>query len=159
MRRTIKLSCACKRVRLEVSGGPIVSAQCRCASCNMASAMIERRPGAPQLLHDGCGTDYVLYRKDRVRVAAGAELLREFRLQPDSPTRRVIASCCNTPLFLDFEKDHWLSLYGVTWAPDERPEVQMQAMTAPFFLRLLIAWVGMGFRSSSGPAASGVVDV
>jgi len=42
------------------------------------------------------GTDYVLYRKDRVQCVTGQEYLEEHRLKPDSPTRRVIATCCNS---------------------------------------------------------------
>ena len=52
-------------------------------------------PRHPVLNPDG-GTDYVLYRKDRVQCVTGQEHLEEHRLKPDSPTRRVIATCCNS---------------------------------------------------------------
>ena len=41
----------------------------------------------------------------------GAEYLEEWRLKPNSPTRRVVATCCNSAMFLDFTKGHWLSMY------------------------------------------------
>jgi hypothetical protein len=49
------------------------------------------------------GVDYCLYRKDRVKIAQGAHHPREYRLKPESPTRRVAASCCGSPMFLDFK--------------------------------------------------------
>ena len=41
----------------------------------------------------------------------GQEYLEEHRLKPDFPTRRVIATCCNSGMFLDFTKGHWLTMY------------------------------------------------
>ena len=32
----------------------------------------------------------------------GQQYLEEHRLKPESPTRRVIAKCCNSAMFLDF---------------------------------------------------------
>src|SRR5712671_5622189 len=51
------------------------------------------------------------HRKDRVHCVTGQEYLEEHRLKPDSPTRRVIATCCNSGMFLDFTKGHWLTMY------------------------------------------------
>jgi len=33
------------------------------------------------------------------------------RLKPESPTRRMVAGCCDTPMFLDFTKAHWLTIF------------------------------------------------
>jgi hypothetical protein len=33
------------------------------------------------------------------------------RLKPESPTRRMAARCCDTPMFLDFTKAHWLTIF------------------------------------------------
>jgi hypothetical protein len=124
-------------------------------------------------------TPFVLYRKDRVRFLKGADRLREFRLSPDAPTRRVIATCCNTPVFLEFQKGHWLSLYGGLWPAGTRPALEMRTMTsdlpagtelpddvpngkrqsARFFAKLLGAWVAMGFRSPKVPEVSGEIAV
>jgi hypothetical protein len=41
----------------------------------------------------------------------GQEHLEEHRLEPDSPTRRVIAKCCNSAMFVDFTKGHWVSMF------------------------------------------------
>jgi hypothetical protein len=68
-------------------------------------------------------TEYVLYRKDRVRLVMGAGHLEEHRLKPESPTRRVRATFCQAAMFLDLTKGHWLSLYrarfSTGWAADE----------------------------------------
>ncbi len=53
-----------------------------------------------------------MHRKDRVRILSGAEQLKEYRLSADAGTRRVIATCCNTPVFMEMKGGHWLSLYG-----------------------------------------------
>jgi hypothetical protein len=95
----------------------------------------------------------------------GREHLEEYRLKPDSPTRRVLAACCNSAMFGDFTKGHWLSLYRKRF-PAGVPPVEMRVMTrdrgvdvvlgddlpsysgfpARFLWKLLIAWIAMGFR-------------
>jgi len=124
-------------------------------------------PGAPQIMTDYGATPLVLYRKDRVQIAEGAAEIAGFRLQAESRTRRIVTTCCNTPVFLDFEPGHWLSLYSSLWPSQTRPAVQMRTMTedledrdqlstdipnprkhsGSFFFRLLRAWASMGFRA------------
>ena len=58
------------------------------------------------------GSDYVIYRKDRVRVVKGAELLKPLKVKDGSPTNRVIATCCNCAMMLNFDDSkHWLDFY------------------------------------------------
>ena len=38
------------------------------------------------------GTAFILYRKDRVRCAEGQRHLKEYRLKPESPTVRLVAT-------------------------------------------------------------------
>lgn len=170
--------CACGRCELVLSGPPIVVAACYCTSCQTAGGRFEALPGGrPVLAADG-GTPYVLQRKDRVACAKGAEHLREFRLKPGSPTRRVIASCCNAPMFLEFNGGHWLSVYADRLAPDERPPVEMRTMIADrragvafsdaipsyrkhsgrFMWRLFAAWAAMGFRAPRLDYVKGSLD-
>jgi hypothetical protein len=75
------------------------------------------------------GTDYVLYRKDRVRCVQGGGLLEERRLKSDSPARRMYARCCNTAMFVDFTKGHWLTVYRGR-LPENVPPATMRLMTA-----------------------------
>lgn len=128
-RETSRIGCACGRLQLNVEHTPIVSVACCCTSCRTAGRRLRAWPGAPSFVEADGTTPFVLYRKDRVHFAAGADLLREFRLTPESKTRRVIASCCHTPVFLEFQGGHWLSLYGCLWPPGAQPAVQMRTMT------------------------------
>jgi hypothetical protein len=167
MTQTTQLSCACGQALLKVEGAPIISAECCCNSCRSAGAILQTLTSAPPILEPSGATRLVLYRKDRVRFVRGAALLKEYRLTPNSKTRRVVAACCNTPVFLEFQKGHWLSLYGCLWPDGSLPPLEMRTMTMDlptgttlpddvpnarrqtfsFFVKLLSAWIAMGFRS------------
>ncbi len=159
-------SCACGQVSLEVTGKPIVGAVCYCKSCQEAGRILAGFPAAPVVVERDGGTEYVLYRKDRVRLVMGAEHLEENRLKPESPTRRVRATCCQAAMFLDMTKGHWLSIYRARFLKDA-PRVEMRVMTkerpaggpltedvpnysahsGKFILRLLGARLVMGLRT------------
>lgn len=162
-----ELSCACGAVRMQVAGAPITVAECHCTSCRDAAGRIAALPGAPAVVGEQGGTHFVLYRKDRVRFVGGRDKLRNFRLGPERATRRVIASCCNTPVLLEFKGGHWVSLYGNLWHDQDLPPLQLRTIvgdapagvlfndsvpmggwpTAKFYGQLLAAWAAMGFRS------------
>ena len=97
-------SCRCGKVKLQLTGAPILRGICYCTSCQEAGRRHRAAPGADPVVAQDGGTDYVLCRKDRVRCVKGGDLLEERRLKPDSPTRRLFAHCCNTAMFLDFTK-------------------------------------------------------
>ena len=159
-------------MELQIAGAPILRGICYCASCQEAGRRFQADPGADPVLAGDGGTDYVLYRKDRVRCVRGGELLEERRLKPDSPTRRMVARCCGTAMFLDFTKGHWLTVYRGR-LPGNIAPATMRLMTAErpdgviltedmadypghsgkFMLKLLGAWIAMGFRR---PAIDGV---
>ena len=88
------------------------------------------------------------------------------RLKPESPTRRMVATCCNSAMALDFTKGHWLTVYRARLAgpvpplemrvmTGERPEgvvlpddvPNYAARSGKFMGKLLAAWAAMGFRS------------
>jgi hypothetical protein len=167
MTEKTELGCACGKVRMEVEGPHIMSAECCCNSCREAGARIGALPGAAPVVDEKGATRFEIYRKDRVRFTSGAEHLKEFRLTPRSKTRRVVAACCNTPLFLEFQSGHWLSIYGGLWPDDALPPLEMRTMamdlpdasvlpddvpnarrqSASFMWKLLAAWAAMGFRT------------
>lgn len=162
-----RLTCTCGRVALEVQGEPIISVECLCADCQVAGAYLQSLPGAPPALDRNGATRFVLYRKDRVRCEKGQEHLSEHRLSTESTTRRVIATCCNAPVFLDFAQGHWLSLYGNLWPAATLPAIELRTMTRSrpegivlpddvpnpgthtfaFYAKLFRAWAAMGFRT------------
>ena len=107
--------CACGSVELEAIGTPITSVACYCESCQEGSRQIEALPNRRAVCAIDGGTAYVLYRKDRVEYPKGSRLLRGFKLRDESSTRRVVAACCDSPMFLEFEKGHWLTIYRVAF--------------------------------------------
>ncbi|RDJ20417.1 hypothetical protein DWF00_13940 [Bosea caraganae] len=159
------VSCRCGTVVFEAIGTPILSVACHCESCQEAGRRIEQLADAPPVLDADGGTAFVLYRKDRIRCVGGGERLEAHRLKPESKTRRMVATCCNSAMFLEFTKGHWLSVYRDR-LPEGAPPLQMRVMTADrrkgvelpddipnyathsgkFMWRLLSAWVAMGFR-------------
>jgi hypothetical protein len=167
------VTCQCGAVAFEAQGAAIASTACYCASCQEAGRRIEQLAGAPPVLDADGATAFVLYRKDRVRCVRGGERLEAHRLEPDAPTRRMVASCCNSAMCLDFTKGHWLTLYRGRLA--EAPPLEMRVMTADrregvdlptdvpnyaghsgrFMWKLLSAWVAMGFRA---PKVAGLPD-
>lgn len=173
------LGCACGTVQLELEGAPIVVAQCHCNSCREAAQRLARLRGAPVVTGAPDGVDHVLYRKDRLRLTRGRETLRHFRLGPKRKTRRVIASCCNSPVLVEFDGGHWASLYGTLWPAGTLPALDLHTMTGDrvdttplhdgvpagrwattkFFATLLAAWLAMGFRAPALAATTPEVEL
>lgn len=161
-----RLSCRCGQVHIEVQRAPIIVAECHCASCRDARDRMRRLPDGQDVGAANGGTPFVLYRKDRLEISDGQAQLAAFVLGPARTTRRVIATCCNTPMFLEFNGGHWLSLYRSLWPAETAPTLALRTVvgdrvdTAPlegnvpagalattgFFARLLGAWIAMGFK-------------
>jgi hypothetical protein len=172
MTKTTFATCRCGKVELRIAGEPILRGICYCRNCQEAGRLHQAEANADSVLTEDGGTDYLLYRKDRVRCLTGGDLLEERRLSAGSPTRRMFARCCNTAMVLDFTKGHWLTIYRARLG-DDTPPATMRMMTADrpegaaladdmantrghsgaFMLKLLRAWIAMGFRR---PAVEGV---
>jgi hypothetical protein len=120
--------CTCGSVEIEAIGAPIMSVVCYCDDCQEGARRIEALPDAPAVRDRDGGSAYVLYRKDRVFYTRGAELLHGHKLNEKSPTKRVVATCCNAAMFLDFNKGHWISAYRARFQ-GEVPPVQMRIGT------------------------------
>lgn len=166
MSKTTTLSCACGKFHVEVTGEPFITTECHCASCRSAAQRLSALPPAFPLTSASGGVPYILYRKDRVRFPNGTAALAEFRLSDKAPTRRVLTTCCNTPVFTEFEGAHWLSMFAGLWPEDQRPATQIRTQTgdvpegtildgslpsggrttAGFYAKLLGAWIAMGFK-------------
>lgn len=108
----VTAACACGRVELKAIGRPIASSVCYCDDCQQGARQIEALPRAGAVSDGDGGTAYVLYRKDRFACSQGGELLKRYKLEESSATNRVVATCCNSALFVDFDKGpHWVSAY------------------------------------------------
>jgi hypothetical protein len=173
------IACMCGKVGLKLTARPIMTVECTCDSCRAAAEIFAALPGASRIDDQRGATRHVMYRKDRVRCVRGRELLREFRLKPGSATRRVVASCCNAPMFLDFTKGHWVDMFACRWPGGGRPSPQMRTMVGDlptgsqlpddipnlkghsvgFFARLMAAWVAMRFRTPKLDFVKGALDV
>jgi len=103
MSKTTSISCACGQTCLELQGDPILVSECLCDSCRTAADRLAMLPGAKSVLTSYGATPSAEYRKDRVRILSGADRLREFRLSAHAGSRRVVATCCNTPVFLEMK--------------------------------------------------------
>lgn len=90
-------ACRCGLVAFEAAGEPIVGAACYCTSCRTAGERFEALPEASPVMEADGSTRFALYRKDRIRCVRGSDLLREHRLTPEAPTRRVIAAAATRP--------------------------------------------------------------
>lgn len=167
MTKTTIIGCQCGKTHFEVTGEPILVSECLCNSCRAAAARLERLPGAKPMLTPYQATPSAEYRKDRIKTLSGAENLREFRLTADADSRRIVATCCNTPVFLEMKGAHWLSVYLHLWPAATRPKPELRTMVGDlkdasalpadirnlkthhlaFYAKLLKAWIAMGFRT------------
>jgi hypothetical protein len=144
----------------------MMSVACYCDTCQEGSSRIEGLPGAPSVREPHGGTEYVLYRKDRVAYVTGYELVKDYKLERNLKTNRVVASCCNSAIMMRFDDArHWVPIYRARLEPNA-PEIQMRICTsflresvvlpddvpahraypAAFVRTLLSSWVGMLLR-------------
>ena len=129
MSKAIRVAtCACGTVRCEAVDAPIVSAVCYCSDCREGGRRIEALPGARPVLDADGGASYLTYRDDRFRCVSGAEMLVAHRLGDRAPTRRMVASCCNSGMFLKFEPGFWISSYRLRYSGD-LPPIEMRNQT------------------------------
>jgi hypothetical protein len=122
------MSCSCTKVQCEARGTPILAVACYCDDCQRGGRQIEALPKAAAVLGADGGSEYVLFRRDRFECTKGRELLRDLRLKETSPTKRVVAECCNSAMYLDFQKGHWVAAYRARFL-GEAPPVQMHIQT------------------------------
>jgi hypothetical protein len=112
----------CGRVTIEGFGTPIVSAVCDCDDCQEGGRRIEALPGAAAVLDPSGGTSFLLFRRDRFICSEGVPLVERHKLKEASPTNRVVATCCNTAMFLTFDKGpFWVSAYRGRFHGDVPP--------------------------------------
>jgi hypothetical protein len=146
--------CRCGAVELGAWAEPLAVTACYCDDCQTAAQRIADEriangqtangqianepiangqstdlPDAPPLTDANGGTEFMLFRRDRVACTRGAEQLRAMRLTDKTKTRRMIAACCTTPMYVTFDdKRPWVSAFRASFAPDA-PPVQMRICT------------------------------
>jgi hypothetical protein len=120
-------ACACGRVRLRLSGAPILSAACCCTDCQAGGRLIEGRPHAAAIRDEFGATPYLIYRDDRFACVAGEDALEGIKLAPGAPTTRYVATCCDSGMYL--KHGWWTSVYRARVA-DDPPPVAFRNKTA-----------------------------
>lgn len=121
--------CTCGSVELEAIGAPIMGVACYCDDCQEGARQIEALPNACPVRDPDGGTAYLLYRKDRFKRSKGAQLLKGYKLREKSVTSRIVATCCNSAMFLEFDNgQHWVSLWRARFQGDV-PPLQMRIQT------------------------------
>lgn len=158
--------CSCGNVSFQVDGPPIMCVACYCDSCQLAGKQLEELSGATPILEADGSSNFLMCRKDRVSCLKGQDQLSAHWLLPSSTTRRVVAECCNTAMFLEFKGGHWLSMYLNRFDQADRPPIEMRTMTKysrpgvffhddipspnkhtfSFMWKLMKAWASMGFK-------------
>lgn len=130
---TRTITCACGEVAVEVVGPDIVTATCYCDDCQAAGHKLEALPHHPHVVGPDGGTPYVLHRSYRIRVVRGADRLRPDKLRPQSPSSRMVATCCDTPMYIGFDRGpHWVSIYRDRFGADAPPvTARVQTKFAP----------------------------
>ncbi len=166
MRTTATVTCTCGQVTVNAVGAPIASVVCYCDDCQEGARQLQSLPNAVAVQDPDGGTGYLVYRKDRVTCLQGSALLSHHKIRGDSATNRVVASCCNSAMFLNFEDArHWVDLYRSRCHGDVPPvqmrvgtKFKLQGITLPtdvphysrfapsFLLKLLLARVAMLFQ-------------
>lgn len=125
------IACGCGSVLLEACGPAMLSAICHCTSCRTAGFAFDSVSRQRPVVDPFGGTAVILWRKDRVRCAVGSELLQSQRLIPTSPTRRMVPSCCSTPLFADSTKGFWLTVFANTVHETVKPTMRIMTRDTP----------------------------
>lgn len=147
---------------------------CHCTSCRTAGRAFDAVSPVAPIVDAGGGTAVVLWRKDQLTCVAGAERITAHRHMATSPSRRMVASCCRTPLFGDFTRGFWVSIYRDRLADAPKPAMRVMLSDAEpgaalpqdglprfknrpasFVFKLLTVWGAMGFRT---PRVAGVAD-
>jgi hypothetical protein len=121
--------CRCGAVEIGGWGDPLVVAACYCDDCQAASERLAASAnGAPAARADG-GTEFMVFRRDRIACMRDAENLQPMRLTAASKTRRMIADCCATPMYVSFDdKRPWVSALRAGFGAGA-PPVEMRICT------------------------------
>ena len=126
----LSAQCSCGAVVLALRGAPIGSIACYCDTCQEGSSRIEALPHATAVRERDGGTEYVLYRKDRVAYAKGQELVKGYKLDQSPKTNRVVATCCNSAMMMCFDDArHWIPIYRARFGANA-PAIQMRICTS-----------------------------
>jgi len=129
MQHSMTARCVCGSVELQAVGDAITSVVCYCDDCHEGARQIKALPNAGPVRDPDGGSAFVIYRKDRVTCSKGARLLRAYKIKDQSATNRLVATCCNSAMLLNFDdRRHWVDLYRAR-LQGNIPPLQMRIAT------------------------------
>lgn len=146
------LRCHCGQVECRGKGEPFLSAVCYCDHCQEAARQIEADGNGPPVAEADGGTALCLIRDDRFSITRGEELLRPHRLDPASVTARMVASCCNSAMFLAFSDLRFWKSVMINRIDGTRPAIEMRLMTR--FRASTLPWSDDAPRFTGFPLSS-----
>jgi hypothetical protein len=121
--------CRCGAVEVCAWCEPLAVSACYCEDCQTAARRLAASADlAPAASVDG-GTEFMLFRRDRIACTRGTDRLQAMRLTDASKTRRMIAGCCATPMYLAFDdKRPWVSAFRASFGT-AAPPLEMRICT------------------------------
>lgn len=135
MRSVHTASCACGAVQITLTAPPIAALSCCCDDCQAAAAELEALPGAPAFREPCGGTPAVLFAKTALKITKGHDKLTAHRLRSGSRTKRMVAACCNSFLYVTFDRGpFWVDVVSTRIdgeAPNTRWRIQTRYLDAP----------------------------
>jgi hypothetical protein len=121
--------CRCGAVEIRAWGQPIMVNACYCDDCQAAAHRLAGSASSEPASGTDGGTEFMVFRRDRIACTGGSDRLQAMRLTAPSKTRRMIASCCATPMYLAFDdKRPWVSAFRVPFGTDA-PPLEMRICT------------------------------
>ena len=170
--------CQCGAVELSAWGRPITVNACYCDDCQAAARRLAASADSGRASRVNDGMEFMVFRRDRIACTRGANRLQAMRLTGSSKTRRMIASCCATPMYMAFDdKRPRVSAFRAPFGADA-PPVQMRICTRSkrstkkveagvpshpgyplaMMIRILAAWPIMMFAGRSALYRSAIVQ-
>ena len=114
--------CRCGAVEIGAWSEPIVVAACYCDDCQAASERLAASANSAPLARADGGTEFMVFRRDRIACRRGAQNLQVMRVREATKTRRMVAGCYATPMYVSFDdKRPWVSAFRAGFGPDAPP--------------------------------------
>ncbi|MFM5950807.1 MAG: DUF6151 family protein [Novosphingobium sp.] len=123
------LRCQCGAVECSGTCAPFLSAVCYCDDCQNAARQIEAIGKGPAISEPDGGTALCLIRDDQFTIEHGADLLKPHQLDPTSATCRMIASCCNSAIYLEFSDGRFWKSAMIGRILGTKPPIEMRLCT------------------------------
>jgi hypothetical protein len=121
--------CRCGAVEVGAWGEPIIVNACYCDDCQTAAQRLAASANLGPVASADGGTEFMLFRRDRIACTRGADYLQAMRLTDTSKTRRMIAGCCATLMYMAFDdRRPWVPAFRSSFGADA-PPVEMRICT------------------------------